>query len=144
MKFGSYLFGLAAALAGPAMAAQARAPAPAPVQPQGQAAPAPPAAPPVQYPTRVSVKQLTAVCGENGAACLTYVLGVVDSYVTTSIANFGRPHVCVPPQVSNQQVANTAIAYLRAHPGAPDANAAIPVILGVQAAYPCAQATPPH
>ncbi|MEA3001696.1 MAG: Rap1a immunity protein [Sphingomonadales bacterium] len=142
MKLNLCLFGLAAALAGPAAAAAAPARAPAAVPPQAQPAPAPPAAPAVQYPMRVSVRQLNAVCNENGAACLTYVLGVVDSYVTTSIANFGRPKLCIPVQVNNQQIVNTAVAYLRAHPGAQDVNAAIPVILGVQAAYPCAQAAP--
>jgi hypothetical protein len=140
MKLNLCLFGLAAALAGPAAAAPVGAPAA--LQPQAQPAPAPPAAPAVQYPTRVSVRQLNAVCSENGAACLTYVLGVVDAYVTTSIANFGRPKLCIPAQLNNQQIVNTAVAYLRAHPGAPDVNAAIPVILGVQAAYPCAQAAP--
>jgi hypothetical protein len=77
------------------------------------------------------------VCNENGAACLTYVLGVVDSYVATTVASFGKPRLCFPPQVNNQQIANVAIAYVRAHPEQQNLNAAMPVILGVQAAFPC-------
>lgn len=144
MKSCSFLLGLAALFAAPAAATQPRVPprAPAPVAtPQAQ----PPAqAQPIRYPTRVTAKALSAVCGQDNGACLTYVLGVVDAYVATTMASFGQTHLCFPPQVSNQQIANVAIAYLHAHPEQQDTNAATTVILAIQAAYPCRQGAAPQ
>jgi hypothetical protein len=149
MKLYLCVLGFAILCAAPAVATQTRVPPRVPATVQRQAPPLaqaqPPAqAQPVRYPTRVTAKALSAVCSENNAACLTYVLGVVDAYVATTIASFGQSHLCFPPQVSNQQIANVAIAYLHAHPEQQDANAATAVILGIQAAYPCRQGAAPQ
>jgi hypothetical protein len=88
-------------------------------------------------PIRASARALTAICAENQGACLTYVMGAIDAYVGTSVVNFGRAYICIPPQVTNQQITNIAIAYLRAHPEMQDVNAALVVIQGVSVSYPC-------
>ena len=134
------VLGLAALFAAPAGAAQKRAPAHAPTpvqQPTPQAAPTAAPAPGLAMPVRVTARALLAICQENQGACLTYVLGAVDSYVASSVVNFGRPYLCFPPQVTNQQIANVAVAYMRAHPEAQDSNAGLVVIQGVATSYPC-------
>lgn len=88
-------------------------------------------------PVRATARALLGICNENQGACLTYVMGAVDAYVGTSIVNFGRAYVCIPPQVTNQQIANVAVAYLRTHPEMLDVNAALVVVQGVSASYPC-------
>jgi hypothetical protein len=135
MKLSALLFGLAALLCAPA-AAQARGAAPAP----HQAATAPPQAPaptgtPMQV--RATARALTAICNENEVACLAYVTGAVDAYVGTSVVNFGRAYVCIPPQVTNRQIANVAVAFLRAHPEMQDMNAALVVVQGISVSFPC-------
>jgi hypothetical protein len=142
MKSTGLVLGLAAVLTTPAAAAvQPRAPAPAARPPQVAPAPAPVQTPPPVIPMRVSVTALNAVCNENAAACMTYVLGVVDGFVATTVSSFGRPYVCIPQQVSNQQLTNVAVAYLRAHP-TQHQDAGIAVIRAVQASYPCAAPAP--
>jgi hypothetical protein len=144
MRVFACFLGLAAVASGPAVAQQRPAPpvqprlqqpAPAPVQP-GPVRLAPAPAGPVM-PIRMTARSLTAICNENQGACLTYVLGAVDAFDAASVVNFGRVYICLPPQVTNQQIANVAIAFLRAHPEAQDANAGLVVIQGVRASYPC-------
>ena len=128
MRLYALLLGLAALLPGSAVAQPRRAPAPAAAQP------APTGTPMV---VRATARSLTAICNENQGACIAYVTGAVDAYVGTSLVNFGRAYVCVPPQVTNQQITNVAVAFLRAHPEMQDMNAALVVIQGVSASYPC-------
>ena len=130
MRLSAFLLGLAALLPGTALAQPRRAPAPAAAQPQ----PAPTGTPMV---VRATARLLGAICNENQGACIAYVTGAVDAYVGTSLVNFGRAYVCVPPQVTNQQITNVAVAFLRAHPELQDMNAALVVIQGVSASYPC-------
>lgn len=144
MKSCVFFLGLAAALLSSPVGAQTRRPAtppPAPAQRQAtptstqpQAVPAPSGTP---MPVRATARGLTAVCAENQGACLTYVMGAVDAYVGTTVVNFGRAYVCIPPQVTNQQIANVAVAFMRAHPEMQDMNAALVVIQGVSSSYPC-------
>jgi hypothetical protein len=138
MKWCAFFLGVDVLLSSPA-AARPDAPPPAPAQ--RQAAPAQPQATPapagVSIPVRLTAKTLTSICNENQGACLTYVLGAVDASVAASVVNFGRTYICIPPEVTNQQVANVAIAFLRAHPEAQDSSAASVVIQGVTASYPC-------
>jgi hypothetical protein len=138
MRWYAFFLGLAALLSSPAAAERRTpppAPAPRPAAPaQPQAAPAPAA---VSIPVRVTARTLASICNENQGACLTYVLGAIDAHVAASIVNFGRTYICIPPQVTNQQIANVAVAFMRAHPEAQDSNAALVVIRGVTASYPC-------
>jgi hypothetical protein len=137
MKLSMFILGLAALASGPATAQTRRAPAPTVSQaPAVQPKPAPvPTGTPM--PVRATARALLGICNENQGACLTYVMGAVDSYVGTSIVNFGRAYVCIPPQVTNQQIANVAVAYLRTHPQMLDVNAALVVVQGISASYPC-------
>lgn len=135
MKLSVLLVGLAALLSASATAQTPRAPNPAAPAPR-QATPAP-AATGIPMPVRATVRALLGICNADQGACLTYVMGALDSYVGTSIVNFGRTYVCIPQQVTNQQVANVAVAYLRAHPDMQDMNAALVVVQGVSASYPC-------
>ena len=136
MRLCAFILGIAALLPSPAMAQARRAPAPVPAQAQRQAQPQPqPTGTPM--PVRATARSLLAICNENQGACLTYVMGAVDSYVGTSIVNFGRAYVCIPPQVTNQQIANVAVMFLRAHPEMQDTNAALVVVQGISASYPC-------
>jgi hypothetical protein len=112
-------------------AAQAQAPARAPAP----RLPAPAAA--AQVPTRVTAKTLTALCGQDRSACLTYVLGAADAFASALVAA-GRPQVfCVPRGTTNDQIAQTAVRYLRAHPEEQNSNAALVVLAGLKAGFPC-------
>lgn len=87
--------------------------------------------------TRVTSKALTAVCAENREACLTYVLGAVDTF-TSILTLTDRPNtICLPAGTTNDQIARTAVQYLRAHPEEGGGNAAISVIAALREAYPC-------
>ena len=100
-----------------------------------QTNPAAPAAP--VLPTRVTAKALTAVCGENREACLTYVLGAVDAFGAAVALARGRKAYCIPMGTTNDQLAQAAVRYLRAHPEEGNVNAATVVIAGLASAYPC-------
>src|SRR3954469_23405605 len=121
-------------LAGPAAAQRPAPPRLAPPPAPLQATPAPM---PSTVPTRLPAKGLGAICNQNDGACLTYVLGAIDAFVATSIINYGRTDLCFPAQVTNLQIAGVAIAYVRAHPEAQDRNAAVVVLQGLRASFPC-------
>jgi hypothetical protein len=130
MRLCAVILACAALVAGPA-AAQRRPPVP--VRP----APAPIQAPVQIIPTRLTAKGLSAICAQNEGACITYVLGAIDAFVATDVVNFNRIDLCFPPQATNQQIANVAIAYVRAHPEAQDRSAAMVVLQGLRASFPC-------
>ncbi|MEA3009801.1 MAG: Rap1a immunity protein [Sphingomonadales bacterium] len=113
--------------------AQAQPPGPRPAAPRPQApSPAVPA-----IPTRVSAGTLTGLCGQDRSACLTYVLGAVDAYASALVAA-GRPQAfCVPRGVTNDQIAQSAVAYLRAHPQDGGLNASVVILAGMRTTYPC-------
>jgi hypothetical protein len=92
-------------------------------------------------PARATAGVITRVCNENQAACLTYVVGSLDAFVA-AMAAFRRPAtICIPPAVTNNQLMQVSVAYLRAHPEAASANGAEIVIAAIHRAYPC-QAQP--
>ena len=65
------------------------------------------------------------------------MLGSVDSFAGALVAA-GRPQVyCFPAGTTNDQIAQAAVRYLRAHPEEAGNNAALVVVAGVTAAYPC-------
>jgi hypothetical protein len=110
-----------------------RLPAPAPQRPAAQAQRT--AAPAV--PTRVTARTLTGLCGQDRSACLTYVLGSVDAFASALVAA-GRPQVfCFPKGTTNDQIAQSAVAYLRAHPEEGGNNAALVILAGMGTRYPC-------
>lgn len=125
-----------------AATAQAQQPAPGqaqrpPAQAQRPPAPRPtaPAAP--RVPTRVTARTLTALCGQDRNACLTYVLGAADAFASALVAS-GRPQVfCFPAGTTNDQIAQSAVRYLRARPEEGGNNAGLVVLAGLTAAYPC-------
>jgi hypothetical protein len=107
-----------------------------PVQAQRPPAPAQrPAAPAV--PTRVTARTLTTLCGQDRSGCLAYVLGTADAFASALVAA-GRPQVfCFPRGTTNDQIAQTAVRHLRAHPEEGGGNAAMVVLAGLTAGYPC-------
>ena len=134
----------AAMLAGAAPAqapAQTQAPRPAPrppAQAPAQTAAPRPAAPAVpQVPTRVSARTLTNLCGQDRNGCLAYGLGSADAFAGALVAS-GRPQVfCVPRGTTNDQIAQAVVRYLRAHPEEAGNNAAVVVLAGLRASFPC-------
>src|SRR5437764_14988383 len=121
MRLCALILAFAALLAGPAAAQRSvppLRPAPAPVRPAPAPVPAPVPMQPI--PTRLTAKGLGAICNQNEGACLTYVLGAIDAFAATDIVNFNRIDLCFPPQATNLQIANVAIAFMRAHPEAQD------------------------
>lgn len=101
----------------------------APAQPQRQAAPA--------VPTRVTARTLTAICGQDRSACLTYILGSADAFSSALVAA-GRPQVfCFPRGTTNDQIAQRVVAYLRSRPQEGGNNAALVILAGLTASYPC-------
>jgi hypothetical protein len=99
------------------------------------ALPAPAAA--QNVPPRATAGLVARVCNENQAACLTYVVGSLDAF-SAAMAAFGRPQtVCIPPAITNGQLMQVSVAYLRAHPEVANANGAQIVIGAIHRAYPC-------
>jgi len=130
----------AAAAASVAQAQPARPPAraPQPVQQQPPAA-RPPQAPPQgpHIPTRIAARTLVGLCAQDNGACLTYVLGAADAFSSALVAA-GRPPVfCFPAGTTNQQVAQSAVQYLRARPQEGGNNAALSLLAAFTAIYPC-------
>ncbi|HEU0099999.1 MAG TPA: Rap1a/Tai family immunity protein [Allosphingosinicella sp.] len=127
-----------------AATAQAQQPAPRQAQrppAQGQQRPQPqaqrPQAQPPRVPTRVTARTLTALCGQDRNGCLTYVLGAADAFASALVAA-GRPQVfCFPKGTTNDQIAQAAVRYLRAHPEEGGNNAALVLLAGFTSAYPC-------
>lgn len=118
--------------------AQAQQPAPRLPPAQAQRPPAPaqrPAVPAV--PTRVTARTLTAICGQDRNGCLTYVLGAADAFSSALVAS-GRPQVfCFPRGTTNDQIAQSVVRYLRAHPEEGGNNAALVIMAGLTTSYPC-------
>ena len=129
-------------------AAQAQQPAPRQTQrppAQAQRPPAQAQRPPAQaqrpaapaVPTRVTARTLTAICGQDRNGCLTYVLGAADAFSSALVAS-GRPQVfCFPRGTTNDQIAQSVVRYLRAHPEEGGNNAGLVVMAGLTASYPC-------
>ena len=101
-----------------------------------QTAPAAPGATQA-VPARVTARMLSRVCAENKAACLTYVLGAIDGVVATSMVRGGKHPLCLPANVTNEQLAEATMRHLAAHPETAGANAAVVVVEGLLGAYPC-------
>jgi hypothetical protein len=118
----------------------AAAPPPAPVRPAPQPAQPvqrPPAPQGPHIPTRVNVRTLLGLCGSDDGACLTYVLGAADAYSSALVAA-GRPQVfCFPAGTANQQIAQSAVQYLRARPQEGNNSAALGLLSAFTAIYPC-------
>src|SRR5687768_3527582 len=124
-------------LAGAAQAQQAprqaqRPPAQAqrpPAQAQRPAAPA--------VPTRITARTLTALCGQDRSACLTYVLGATDAFASALVAA-GRPQVfCFPRGTTNDQIAQAVVRHLRANPQEGGNNAGLVILASLTTAFPC-------
>jgi hypothetical protein len=116
----------------------AAAPPPAPARPAPQPVQRPlPAPQGPNIPTRVNVRTLISLCGSDNGACLTYVLGAADAYSSALVAA-GRPQVfCFPAGTANQQIAQSAVQYLRARPQEGGNNAALGLLAAFAAIYPC-------
>ncbi|MEA2998170.1 MAG: Rap1a immunity protein [Sphingomonadales bacterium] len=89
-------------------------------------------------PTRVTGRALAALCNTDRNACIGYVVGSVDAFVATQIMHRGPVTFCLPAGVTNQQLAEAALAAIRSRPDLLDNNAATIVIVALVAAYPCA------
>ena len=114
----------------------AAAPPPAPARPAsvqgGQ-----PAQQSFRIPTRASVRILLGICASDNGTCLGYVLGAADAWASAATA-LGRPQLfCFPAGTTNQQIAQTAVQYLRARPQESDSNAASVLLGAFTAIYPC-------
>lgn len=86
---------------------------------------------------RVTGRSLLAVCNENRAACLTYVMGAIDGVVMAASLVAGRNPLCLPTDATNMQLTDAVMRYLRAHPEDSDASGAAVVVAGLIGAYPC-------
>ena len=119
-------------------AAQAQQPGQRPAQrppAQAQRQPAPGAGPAI--PTRVTAKLLTSLCAQDRGACLGYVVASVDTWAS-ALSAAGRPQVvCIPTTVNNDQVTQTTVSYLRAHPEGGGLNAAVVIFAALKSAFPC-------
>ncbi|HEX8308639.1 MAG TPA: Rap1a/Tai family immunity protein [Allosphingosinicella sp.] len=103
-----------------------------PAQAQRQPAPAGPV-----IPTRVTARLLSDLCAQDRGACLGYVIGSTDTWAS-ALAAAGRPQVvCIPATVNNDQVTQTAVRYLRAHPEEGGLNAAVVIFAALKSAFPC-------
>lgn len=110
-----------------------RPPAQAQQRPQTQR----PAAQAPRVPTRVTARTLTALCGQDRNACLTYILGAADAFSSALVAA-GRPQVfCFPRGTTNDQIAQRVVAHLRARPQEGGNNAALVILAGLTTSYPC-------
>lgn len=90
-----------------------------------------------QVPTRVTARTLTTLCGQERSSCLTYVLGAADAF-SAALAAAKRPQIfCIPKGITNDQMAQAAVRYMRANPDESKSNGALVVVAGLTAAYPC-------
>lgn len=114
-------------------------------QPPAQRPPVQPQRPPAQaqrpaalvVPTRVTARTLTTICGQDRNGCLTYILGAADAFASALVAA-GRPQAfCVPKGTTNDQIAQSVVRHLRAHPEEGGSNAALVVMAGLSAGFPC-------
>jgi hypothetical protein len=127
--------GIATAVAAMLLSGAAQA-QPAPSQGQRPPAQAQRPAPPA-VPTRVTARTLATICGEDRNACLTYVLGSADAFSSALVAA-GRPQVfCFPRGTTNDQIAQRVVAYLRSRPQESGNNAALVILAGLTASFPC-------
>ncbi|HEX2764772.1 MAG TPA: Rap1a/Tai family immunity protein [Allosphingosinicella sp.] len=105
------------------------------------AAAQPPAAKPpaaqATIPTRLTAKLLSDLCAQDRAACLGYVVGSTDSWAG-ALAAAGRPQViCIPAGVTNDQITQVTVRYVRAHPEEGGVNAAVVIFAALKSAFPC-------
>ncbi|HEX8126917.1 MAG TPA: Rap1a/Tai family immunity protein [Allosphingosinicella sp.] len=104
---------------------------------QRPAAPAPRAAPAPAIPTRVTAKMLSDLCAQDRGACLGYVVGSTDAWAS-ALAAAGRPQVvCIPAGVNNDQITQSTVRYLRAHPEEGGLNASVVIFAALKSAFPC-------
>ena len=109
------------------LTAAAQQPAPPPVRP--------PAAPTI--PTRVTAKMLSDLCAQDRGACLGYIVGSTDSWAS-AMAAAGRPQViCIPATANNEQITQSTVRYIRAHPEEAGVNAAVVIFAALKATFPC-------
>jgi Rap1a immunity proteins len=102
---------------------------------QAQRQPAPAAGP--TMPTRVTARLLSDLCGQDRGACLGYVTASTDTWAA-ALAAAGRPQVaCIPANVNNDQLTQTVVRYLRAHPEEGGLNAAVVIFAALKSAFPC-------
>src|SRR3954468_20519847 len=94
-------------------------------------------------PMRGSGRVLSGLCDANRDACLAYVVGAVDAYIATLWVSGTRLPFCIPAGVTNEQLTQVSLRYLRIHPERIDANAATLVVLALRDAYPCQAPAPP-
>jgi hypothetical protein len=106
------------------LAAALLAAAPAPVSAQGP-------------PMRASGRMLNGLCDASRDSCLAYVAGAVDAFVATQWVSGARIPFCLPAGVTNEQLTQATVRFLRFHPGELDANGATLVVLALRDAYPC-------
>ena len=88
-------------------------------------------------PTRVTATALTAVCSQDKGACMTYVLGALDSATSIWTSSGARSPICLPTAAKNADVADVVARYLKANPNQGNANAATATILALRQAFPC-------
>ncbi len=69
--------------------------------------------------------------------CLGYLTGVIDSDAAAPSWRLAKSLFCVPRGVSANQLRDTFLSYLRAHPEEEDLNAAILVGNAFISAFPC-------
>jgi hypothetical protein len=93
-------------------------------------------------PTRVTGRALAVLCEADRNACIGYVVGAVDAFVATQSMHRGPVNFCLPAGVTNQQLAEVAVAAIRTRPDLLDNNGATIVIVALVAAYPCAPPPP--
>src|SRR4051812_28023048 len=86
---------------------------------------------PAPMPTRVTGKALAALCDADRNACIGYVVGTVDAFVATQIMHRGPVSFCLPAGVTNQQLAEVALAAIRSRPDLGDNNAATIVVVAL-------------
>lgn len=88
-------------------------------------------------PTRVTAEALSRLCAQDRSACLGYVIGATDAWAGALVAA-GRPQAfCVPAGTTNNQIAEAAVAFVRAHPEEAANNAGIVVFNALITSYPC-------
>jgi len=88
--------------------------------------------------------QLYNLCISNDAAdsavCLAYVMGAADEFVVADGAvhqSTSPAWACIPRQATAQQLKDTVVGYMSAHPSDRHGRAAAQVAIALAEAYPC-------
>ena len=89
----------------------------------------------------MSGTQLTQVCNggdiDSALSCRSYLMGVIDGISTVSVGMVGRNALCIPPNVTIEQIRLIVVRELQTHPESLHYTPASLIYKAIDRAFPC-------